>query len=196
MGDEVAEDGEEAGYFDVDDDFLEALGDVEDEDTTFWGEKGAHLAQLNRVEEERQRFRSQYFANLESMVEMENDGEYTDSAEDDGSEYSHSEEWVKDEVLEKWRRHEDPRLVRIINKDYAHENIGELESDDEVAGNLQLEDIEDILDDFIEGREEEQEENMIQIFGKHDEVVDRATPDETFQALDALTVLPRLEDEV
>jgi len=197
--DEVAEDGEEAGYFDVEDDFLEMLGDAADEDTTFWGEKGAHLAQLNRVEEERQRYRSDYFAKLQgSIEEIENDGEYTESEmdEDDDSECEHSEEWAKDEVLEKWRQYEDPRLVRIINEDYAHENIGELESDDEAAGNLRLEDIEDILDDFIEGREEEEEENMIQIFGKDDEVVDRATRDETIQALDSLTVLPRLEDEV
>lgn len=87
----------------------------------------------------------------------------------------------------------DPRFERIMEA-YGDEDIGDLE-DEEVRGELALDDIEDVLDDYLDGKVEEAEENLQQLFGKNEEIVDRLSPEENMRFLDLLDELPNLSDE-
>lgn len=145
---------DDAGYEELDDDFFAELGAEGCDDVDMWGEKGAELAQLNRMQEQRQAL----YADTEVSVPQA-----------------------------------DPRFERIMES-YGDDDIGDLE-DEDVHGQLNLDDIEDILDDYLDGKVEEAEENLQQLFGKNEEVVDRLSPEENMAFLDLLDELPDLCDE-
>eukprot|EP00397_Hematodinium_sp_SG-2012_P039553 GEMP01043197.1.p1 GENE.GEMP01043197.1~~GEMP01043197.1.p1 ORF type:complete len:436 (+),score=130.18 GEMP01043197.1:22-1329(+) len=150
---------DEAGFEEFDDDFFAELGADKVDDVDMWGKKGAELAQLNRMLDER---RAMFARNFDATSIA-----YTETV--------------------------DPRFDRVMES-YGDEDIGDLE-DEEVQGQLELDDIEDILDDYLEGKVEEAEENLQEIFGKNEEVVDRLSPEENMAFLDLVDELPNLSDE-
>merc|ERR1719193_2831562 len=135
----VALEGEDAGYEEFDDDFVEELGIVELDDVTLWGEQGAELAKLNRMAEERKRMYEEYQSNNDQCRRSE-----TGSMKEEASEMG----------LLNRRGSQDLRLKKVLGE-YGDDDIGELE-EDEVHGVLDLDDIEDVLDDDIGELEEDE----------------------------------------
>jgi len=172
----VALEGEDAGYEEFDDHFVEELGIVELDDVTLWGEQGAELAKLNRMAEERKRMYEEYQSDQCRRSE-------TGSMKEEASEMG----------LLNRRGSQDLRLKKVLGE-YGDDDIGELE-EDEVHGVLDLDDIEDVLDDYLEGKEEEAEENLVQIFGKNEEIVDRLSPEETMRIVECIEEPCSLSDE-
>mmetsp|Transcript_43172 Transcript_43172/g.68247 ORF Transcript_43172/g.68247 Transcript_43172/m.68247 type:complete len:480 (+) Transcript_43172:63-1502(+) len=143
------EDADNPGYEELDDDLLEVMlpSGAVDLETALWGPTAHEYDDLPDLAE----FKAMHAARLAAMRgDADDEGDYEGCADVSNTEH----------------------FQQLLEDEYGDEEIGAME-DDEIEGHITMENMEDILDEFLEERDAEKNEleSMFEpIKGKYDEV--------------------------